>query len=190
MCDTGFCPEWGRVKPMLRTYDATILSTAPQGTVAPCFVGCGHLDAPLAGRANSPKMAEQRDLLPPGGPVVRPYWAVHTKTLLFVSMLLPDFLWRGSAKPSPGEKVPNAVRRMRNSDGSQIRKQYHETRKVPILPKLPTDLQAFAIPHPALRATFPPGEGIGATAKNEPELYAYAPGMSGNDLERTCGPPS
>ena len=79
-------------------------------------------------------------------------------------MLLPDFLLRGSAKPSPGEKVPNAVRRMRNSDGSQIRKQYHETRKVPILPKLPTDLQAFAIPHPALRATFPPGEGIGATA--------------------------
>ena len=72
--------------------------------------------------------------------------------------------WRGSAIASPGGKLSSEARLMRNGEMERFRMQFVKKvqfEKLYVLICLRPRSENVAIPHPPLRGTFPPGEGIG-----------------------------
>ena len=89
-----------------------------------------------------------------------------------------------SAIASPGGKLSSAARLMRNGEGFQLRipfvkKVQLERLYILICPRLMSE--SVAIPHPPLRGTFPPGEGISPPNSN---LQHYGTILSGSGWKR------
>ena len=77
--------------------------------------------------------------------------------------------WRGSAIASPGGKLSSEARLMRNGEMERFRMQFVKKvqfEKLYVLICLRPRSENVAIPHPPLRGTFPPGEGIGPPIYN------------------------